>query len=104
MTRLTAPPQPQVYVHGPIRAGQIEYARRKTGAALEHAPRPVLFVRLTLGHARVRGAGQPYAVAVHADVSGLEIHAAATAATFSEAVDLAQRRLGAQLSRADRRR
>jgi len=102
MTRLIAPPQPQVYVRGSIRAGLVEYARRKVTVALAHAPRPVLFVRLNLSRAAASGVAQPYAVAMHADVSDVDLHATATAATFAEAVDLAQHRLNAQLSRVDR--
>jgi ribosome-associated translation inhibitor RaiA len=102
MTRMVAPPQPQVYVHGSIRAGLVQYASRKVTAALAHAPRPVLFVRLALTHASARGTSQQYSVAVHADVSGVDVHVSAAAATFTEAVDLAQQRLNARLSRADR--
>ncbi|MDQ7904016.1 hypothetical protein RB614_05705 [Phytohabitans sp. ZYX-F-186] len=102
MSRVVAPAQPQVYVHGPIRPGLVEYARRKVTAALEHAPRPVLFVKLNLGRAGAAGTPRPYTVAVHADVSGVDIHVSAAAPTFTEAVDLAQRKLNARLSRADR--
>ncbi|GAA4473901.1 hypothetical protein [Phytohabitans houttuyneae] len=102
MTRMVAPPQPQVYVQDSIRAGLVQYASRKVTAALEHAPRPVLFVRLNLSRASSRGLRRPYSVAVHADVSGVDIHVSAVADTFTEAVDLAQRRLSARLSRADR--
>lgn len=102
MTRMVAPPQPQVYVHGSIRSGLVQYACQKVTAGLAHAPRPVLFVRLNLSRAAARGVNQPYSVAVHADVSGVDIHVSATAATFTEAVDLAQQRLNARLSRADR--
>ena len=102
MTRLIAPPQPQVYVQGSIRAGMVEYATGKVTAALAHAPRPVLFVRLSLTRAAARGVAAPFSVAVHVDVSGVDIYTSATAATFTEAVDLAQRRLHARLSRVDR--
>lgn len=102
MTRLVAPPQAQVHVRGSIRPGLVEYASRKVTAALARAPRPVLFVRLALTHTTARGVIQPFTVAVHADVSGVDIHVTATAATFTEAVDLAQQRLNARLSRVDR--
>ncbi|BCB89784.1 hypothetical protein [Phytohabitans suffuscus] len=102
MVRVSAPPQPQVYVHGSIRPVLVEYASQKVTAALEHAPRPVLFVKLNLSHASARGVSEPYAVAVHADVSGVDIHVSATAATLTEAVDVAGQRLNARLSRAGR--
>jgi hypothetical protein len=91
MTRLIAPPQPQVYVHGSIRAGLIAHARTKVTAGLRHSPRPVLFVRLNLSRATARGVDLPYTVAVHADVSGVDLHATASAATITEAVALVQR-------------
>ncbi|MDW5330437.1 hypothetical protein [Plantactinospora sp. KLBMP9567] len=102
MTRPIAPPQPQVYVHGAIRPGQVAYARRKVTAALRHAPRPVLFVRMSLNRSAARGVDRPYGVAIHASLSGVDLHAAADAATLTEAVELARRRLETQLQRANR--
>jgi ribosome-associated translation inhibitor RaiA len=104
MTRSMAPPQPQVHLHGSIRAGQVEYARRKVAAALAHAPRPVLFVRLNLTRAAAPGLTRPYSVTIHIDLSGVDLHATAAAATFTEAVDLARRRLNTRLGRVTRRR
>lgn len=102
MTRTVSPPQPQVHVHGSISAGLVQYATRKVTAALEHAPRPVLFVRINLRRAPSHGDGQPYTVSVHADVSGVDVHVSASAATLTEAADLAQQRLNARLSKVDR--
>lgn len=97
-------PQPQVQVRGRIRAGLVEYAREKVQGALRLAPRPVLFVRLTLERAAAHRAEQPYTVRVHVDVNGGHLHAHASGATFTEAVDLAQQRLRRLLGRDVRRR
>jgi ribosome-associated translation inhibitor RaiA len=100
MTRVDAIPQPQVHVHGPVRAGLVQYAREKVINALRLAPRPVLFVRIGLN--LPTGAAGSYTVRVHADVSGVDLHASASASTFTEAVDLAQRRLRTLLSKHSR--
>ncbi|MEQ4304690.1 hypothetical protein ABNF97_25480 [Plantactinospora sp. B6F1] len=90
-------------MHGAIRPGQVGYARRKVTAALRHVPRPVLFVRMSLNRSAACGVDRPYGVAIHASLPCVDLHAAADAATFTEAVALAQRRLETQLQRADRR-
>lgn len=100
MTRVEAIPQPQVHVHGPIRAGLVEYARERVTTVLRLAPRPVLFVRIGLD--RSTSAERPYTVRVHADVSGVDLHATASASTFTQAVDLTRRRLRALLGNKSR--
>jgi ribosome-associated translation inhibitor RaiA len=62
----------------------------------------VLFVRLTIERLTDQNPGRLYTVRVHADVSGVDLHARATAPTVTEAVDLAQGRLRAQLARTSR--
>jgi ribosome-associated translation inhibitor RaiA len=102
MAGIVAPPQPQVYVRGPIPTGQVDYARSKVAGAFRIAPRPVLFVRLSIEKSADPGGGRPYTVRVHADVSGVDLHARASAPTVTEAADLVQRRLRALLARTSR--
>jgi len=59
-------------------------------------------VRLTLHRVTAHGTRPPFRVAVHADVSGVDVHVSADAATFTEAADLAQQRLNTRLSRTGR--
>lgn len=97
-----APPQPQVHVRGSIPATQVDYARTKVAAAFRLAPRPVLFVRLTIERPSDATGGRLYTVRVHADVSGVDLHARASAPTVTEAADLVRQRLRTLLARTSR--
>ncbi|MEJ3747016.1 hypothetical protein WEI85_27505 [Actinomycetes bacterium KLBMP 9797] len=102
MVNTVAAPRLQVHVHGPVRTGLVRYARAKVAAALRYAPRPVLFVRLTVERSTAHGVYRPYTIRVHADVNGHELYARASAATLTEAADLVRHRLRTLLIRAGR--
>jgi ribosome-associated translation inhibitor RaiA len=90
--------EPQVYIHGEVTPEVESYARRKVLAALQHAPAPVLRIRLTLD-ATAHGDR----IDVQVDVNGAGVHAHAVGETMPEAVDLLQERLRSQLRHLRRR-
>lgn len=89
---------PQVYTHGHVTPEAEEYARAKVLTALQHAPAPVLRIRLTLD-----GTAYGDRVDVQVDVNGTGIHVHAVGETMQEATDLLQERLRSRLRHLRRR-
>jgi ribosome-associated translation inhibitor RaiA len=90
--------EPQVRTHGGVTPEAREYAREKVTAAVQHAPEPVLRVRLTL-----EAAASGDRVDVQADVNGVGVHVHAVGSTMQEAIDIVQERLRSRLRHLRRR-
>jgi ribosome-associated translation inhibitor RaiA len=74
-----------VAVLGPVRSNDVAYARRKVAAGLKHAPRPVLYARVTL--TQPVNKDTPAGVTANADVNGRIVHVEASCPTMHEAID-----------------
>ena len=69
------------------------YARRKLASLARVAPAPVLYARVTLGHAADPGVARPVSAKALFDLNGRPVLAGVSARRAEEAVDLLEARL-----------
>ena len=89
----------QVQTKGAVTEHDIDYARQKISAALDDAPKPVLFARATLTRLADPARERPNVVQVNVDLDGKPLHAQASRPTMREATDEVEDRLRQQLRR-----
>lgn len=71
----------------------VRRARESVARALAHAPRPVLYAKVTLSILHDPAVPRPNLVSFRADLNGLPVNAHAAAASMPEAISLAGTRL-----------
>jgi ribosomal subunit interface protein len=84
---------PQVVVRGDVSPEMVAYAREKLVAVAEHAPGPVLEAEVHLDHHADPARDRPHHVEVALSLNGRVVRAHRSAATMSEAIDNATKRL-----------
>jgi len=102
MSRVASAESIVVRTHGAVSEAETEYARRRVGAALRHAPEPVLFVRVKLSRLSDPAVPRPAVAQVNVDLDGRLVRAQAARPTLREAVDEVHDRLRDRVRRADR--
>lgn len=77
--------------------GDVERAREVVARALAHAPRPILYAKVTLNVLRDPAVPRPNLVSVRVDLNGRPVNAYASGTTMPEAIGLAGARLRARV-------
>ncbi|MFB4320572.1 hypothetical protein [Actinomadura sp. 21ATH] len=76
---------------------EVRHAREVVTRALKHAPRPVLYTKVTLGILNDPAVPRPYLVSIRVDLNGRPVNAYAAGPTMAEAIGLAGSRLRARV-------
>jgi ribosome-associated translation inhibitor RaiA len=98
MTYIGSPLPVHIRTHGTVPPEAADYAVTKLGAALQHAPEPVVASWVTLD-----AAAPGDRVDAQVNVGGVHVHVHAVGETLQEATDLMQERLRSRLRRIRRR-
>jgi hypothetical protein len=76
-----------------VRPEDVQRARESITRALAHAPRPVLYAKVTLSVLHDPAVPRPNLASVRIDLNGAPVNAHAAAASMPEAISLAANRL-----------
>ncbi len=96
-------PNVAVAVHGPVPPDMAEYAQTRIASLASRAHEPIEFARARLTQSADPGNERPATVQANLDLHGRLVRAHVSAATMTEAIDLAHKRLAHQLDRLARR-
>lgn len=80
-----------------VSRAEVDRARETVARALAHAPRPVLYAKVTLNKLRDPAVPRPNLVSVRVDLNGRPVNAYASGITMDEAIGLASVRLRARV-------